>query len=617
MFSILVFLKIKSATSRHQAKTKAAHSTIKRILLSHVQIVMMSLSLNVPWPPLVEGLMTAVSAVSDVSQHVAKVGCFVDTQDPVLKQARFLYTSSTYIALFPVIFVTIIYVYWLWLVPIPCVGTFLACGRKKAIFLSDPVPNVMRTVCCRGSDCFSGTSGRMQDAAGIAAAAAAAAAAAENHLAYMHNPMAHMHKQKAHRRIASQRRSVMEEVLKDERIKTRDIFSYSTVLFFYMLYPSLCRTSMDILSCQNPHASGQTTSFGMPSGEKGPPEWATELYLRYDVEEPCYVGDHLAYVWLLAVPSLVAYAIGLPLSAFVILWRKRHLHLSKKSIDFLATKKYIFRLGLVYSGYRKERWWWEGVVVSRKLSIIFFSSFMHNDGLQLQFALFTMVANLALHHIFLPFDITDVAPSSGEKDAKYDRRSGQSSGRHLIEDTLRAGRYLGEGRKLHELERNSIIVCTLLLWASSIFVQRLDCGAMVWGFCSFVVLAVFISNIVFFISGVILFVRFFLMRTRLMDHFGAVVSRIREKTRSVSLENRQAPRSAPTSSDKKSGASQPVEVDNPWRASNLALEMGLWREGVNKVDESVSSGGPKRLSSRVAEPVAKKEMPVFTDEASR
>ena len=280
------------------------------------------------------------------------------------------------------------------------------------------------------------------------------------------------------------------------------------------------------------------------------------------------------------MPSLAAYAIGLPLSAFVLLWRKRRLHLSKKTIDFLATKKYIFRLGLVYSGYRKERWWWEGVVVSRKLSIICFSSFMHDDGLQLQFALFTMVASLVLHHIFLPFDVSN--PRGAHS---------QSEGTVLIEDTLRAGRYLGEGKKLHELERNSIIVCTLLLWASSIFVQRLDCDTVVWGFCSFVVLAVFISNIVFFISGIILFVRFFLMRTRLLDHFGVVVSRIRQNKRSKSTDSSPAFRSAPTSSDEVIGESDlAVEVENPWRTSSLVLEMGPMTpraEEVNKVDDAV------------------------------
>ena len=118
------------------------------------------------------------------------------------------------------------------------------------------------------------------------------------------------------------------------------------MLFFYMLYPSLCRSSMDILSCQSPHHNNHESSIGMPasnSSEYGysTPVWKTELYLRSDVEEPCFVGEHLKFVLLVAVPSILGYAVGLPLIAFLILWRRRH---------FLKTKKYIFRLGLVYSG---------------------------------------------------------------------------------------------------------------------------------------------------------------------------------------------------------------------------------------------------------------------------
>eukprot|EP00946_MAST-07B_sp_MAST-7B-sp1_P001440 g1440.t1 len=109
MFSVLVFLKVKSSTSGHGQKKKAAHSTIKRILLSHVQVIMLSLSLNVPWPPLIEALMTALSSFSSVSQHVAHVGCFVDTENPVLKQARFLYTTSIYICIFPLVFTSLMW----------------------------------------------------------------------------------------------------------------------------------------------------------------------------------------------------------------------------------------------------------------------------------------------------------------------------------------------------------------------------------------------------------------------------------------------------------------------------------------------------------------------------
>ena len=92
-----------------------------------------------------------------------------------------------------------------------------------------------------------------------------------------------------------------------------------------------------------------------------PPVWKSELYLRGDFEEPCYQGDHLNFVVLVAVPSILGYAVGLPMVAFLILWRRRH---------FLETKKYIFRLGLVYSGCK-----WEDTVSSVWFGLVWFAGF--------------------------------------------------------------------------------------------------------------------------------------------------------------------------------------------------------------------------------------------------
>ena len=104
---------------------------------------------------------------------------------------------------------------------------------------------------------------------------------------------------------------------------------------------------------------------------KAPKPWMTQTYLRVDPEEVCYDTRHLSWVLLLALPSFVIYAIGLPVVSFLILWGQR---------DFHKSKKYMFRMGLLYSGYAKHRWWWECVVVLRKLSVILIASFFYSGG---------------------------------------------------------------------------------------------------------------------------------------------------------------------------------------------------------------------------------------------
>ena len=117
------------------------------------------------------------------------------------------------------------------------------------------------------------------------------------------------------------------------KLDTLDIWSYCMVLFLFMMYPSLVRFPMYMLSCIQLHVEDPTTLevYGNAS-------WVTRSYLRADVEEVCWVGEHLENVGLVAVPGFLIYGMGLPVLAFLLLFRKRRK---------LHSKKYSFRLGLL------------------------------------------------------------------------------------------------------------------------------------------------------------------------------------------------------------------------------------------------------------------------------
>ena len=135
--------------------------------------------------------------------------------------------------------------------------------------------------------------------------------------------------------------------------------------------PSLCHFPLSMMSCQVSIEAYDDRDINADKLKT----WMTQTYLGVDPEEVCYDTRHLSWVLLLALPSFVIYA-GLPVVSFLILWRQR---------DFHKSKKYMFRMGLLYSGYAKHRWWWECVVL-RKLSVILIASFFYSDGLQLQIA---------------------------------------------------------------------------------------------------------------------------------------------------------------------------------------------------------------------------------------
>ena len=65
VFVLLIALKMKSNAGRRKDET----STMKRTLLTHVQMVSIVMSLQVPWPEAVRIVMQALSSVTSVSAH--------------------------------------------------------------------------------------------------------------------------------------------------------------------------------------------------------------------------------------------------------------------------------------------------------------------------------------------------------------------------------------------------------------------------------------------------------------------------------------------------------------------------------------------------------------------
>ena len=467
--ALLVFLKIKSSTKSHEMKRKAVHSTIKRILLSHLQLTSLCISLNVPWPNLVVDIMVAFSSMSSVSQYVSSAGCFFenDGSDPAGRNARFLYMTTAVVLLSPLAFIIATWVYWMYLVP-TAAGRILACGLQSSMTFSDPTPNICITVRHRVAK-HSSSSNRDESKS--------------EHVQYK-------------RALPSLDGITLGRNPREQPIatvKTRDAWSYTNVLFLYMMYPSLCRISFSVMSCRKLHMGISTEDSD---------KWSSLEYLRLDMEESCWTGRHEAMVFLLGVPGVLCYAIGAPLIAFAILYRHR---------SELSTHKYLFRLGLLFSGYRPTMWWYEGVVTARKLCLILLTAFFHDEALQLQFTIGMLIMAYAVHHTLMPF-----IPTAGTE---------LSEGQHIADQTM-----------LHYLERSSILICMGLVWSASVFIFYTDTVGSTCesAGCRILALLNFILNIGFLLLGVGLFTRHFLKRSSVLKRlssFQMTWPLSREKTR--------------------------------------------------------------------------------------
>ena len=102
--------------------------------------------------------------------------------------------------------------------------------------------------------------------------------------------------------------------------------------------------------------------------------------LFHSYEEPCFVGTHLRMILAVGIAQVLLFALGLPLLVYIFLFRHRH------ELDKPVVK---FRYGLFFSGFRKERYYWEIIVALRKESTVLLAVFGPNMGV-------AMLAHVAL-----------------------------------------------------------------------------------------------------------------------------------------------------------------------------------------------------------------------------
>eukprot|EP00942_MAST-04A_sp_MAST-4A-sp1_P015336 g15336.t1 len=123
--------------------------------------------------------------------------------------------------------------------------------------------------------------------------------------------------------------------------------SVATVVFLlYLMYPTLCRGAFALIMCI---------------------EVDGKRYLLADLQEPCYEGRHLNWFLFLTIPQILLYVIGLPAYGFFLV--RRYARIGRLKHQIVE-----FRYGMLYSGYRYDRWYWDTVVAFRKAMVALITS---------------------------------------------------------------------------------------------------------------------------------------------------------------------------------------------------------------------------------------------------
>jgi len=172
----------------------------------------------------------------------------------------------------------------------------------------------------------------------------------------------------------------------------------SIVAVLYLVHPTLCAQAFSLFSCRTVCGS-------------------QEEFLRIALDEQCYVGRHLMYIYFLALPMLVLYVCGLPLFAWWACYQiKQRAVQRQKLLPALARRRSSIKVieaedethtayGVLYSVYKPEYFWWEATVVFRKIVIALVGVFGSSLGLlQIHLGLLILAFIIMLTAVVKPYD---------------------------------------------------------------------------------------------------------------------------------------------------------------------------------------------------------------------
>jgi len=145
----------------------------------------------------------------------------------------------------------------------------------------------------------------------------------------------------------------------------RNWYVTSVVVGMFIVHPSITQQTFEMWSCKD-----------VGNGD---------FRLMSDMQEKCWTSSHFKWLAFVSLPMLVCYVFGIPFMMFKML---------QKNKDKLADPATKIKYGFLYFGYEDHWYYWECVVVARKVGLVavavFFASNTHVQSIVAVF-LVTMV----------------------------------------------------------------------------------------------------------------------------------------------------------------------------------------------------------------------------------
>lgn len=90
-----------------------------------------------------------------------------------------------------------------------------------------------------------------------------------------------------------------------------------------------------------------------------------------DLSIVCYKGAHFFWTYGVALPSIIVWGVGIPFFAYLLLLREKHK---------LGTLELREKFGFLYNGYKKQFFYWETLIMYRKLSLVIIAVIISSYG---------------------------------------------------------------------------------------------------------------------------------------------------------------------------------------------------------------------------------------------
>lgn len=135
-------------------------------------------------------------------------------------------------------------------------------------------------------------------------------------------------------------------VLKRVRAVLKTALIVCCVVILYLMYPTMANMSFSMFTCV---------------------DLGSSRYLTRDLSVECYGSDHYSKLFIVGIPSLLGWVIGIPLLFFGLLFKFRH---------DLDNKKYIIFYGFFYKGLKQKVYYWEIIETFIKISLVFSNIFL-------------------------------------------------------------------------------------------------------------------------------------------------------------------------------------------------------------------------------------------------